>query len=64
MQTAKVLESPILAHIEADPVTDPFHTLDDRLLRLVVEECSKQEDSVIWVDKDKQVVVQDKPDRW
>lgn len=34
------------------------HVASERMLRMLVEECSKGEDSVIWVDPEGSMVVQ------
>ncbi|KAF6265543.1 hypothetical protein COO60DRAFT_962986 [Scenedesmus sp. NREL 46B-D3] len=60
--SAHVLDSPIMAHEDAEPLNIRVHVADERLLRLIVEECAKREDSVIWLDKDGQMVVQEAVD--
>lgn len=57
-----MLDSPIMAHEDAEPLNIRVHVADERLLRLIVEECAKREDSVIWLDKDGQMVVQEEVD--
>ncbi|WIA22750.1 hypothetical protein OEZ86_009707 [Tetradesmus obliquus] len=57
--SAHVLDSPILPHEDAEPLNIRIHVADERLLRLVVEECAKREESIIWLDKEGQMVVQE-----
>jgi hypothetical protein len=57
-----VLDSPILPHEDVEPLNMRIHVADERLLRLIVEECGKREDSVIWLDKEGQLVVQEAVD--
>lgn len=54
-----VLDSPILPHLDEPPLNPQVHAADERLFRLVVDECLKAEDSVIWVDKSGEMVVQE-----
>lgn len=54
-----VLDGPILPHLDVPPLDIRTHVADERLLRLVIDECLKGEDSVIWVDTAREMVVQE-----
>lgn len=59
LQSVHVLDGPILPHVDVPPLDMRVHIEDERLLRLVVDECLKAEDSVIWVDQSREMVVQE-----
>jgi hypothetical protein len=48
--------------LDARPVEHSQHVASERLLRMLIEECVKKEDSVIWVDPEGSMVVQDQVD--
>lgn len=56
--TVRPREQPIRPHLDAVPVNHTQHVASERMLRMLVEECSKGEDSVIWVDPEGSMVVQ------
>lgn len=55
-------EQPIQPHLDAEPVAHSQHVASERMLRMLVEECVKKEDSVIWVDPEGSMVVQTEVD--
>lgn len=52
------LEQPIKPHFEVTLVNRTQHVALERMLRMLVEECSKGEDSIMWVDPEGSMVVQ------
>ncbi|KAF8066293.1 Art7 [Scenedesmus sp. PABB004] len=59
LQAVHVLDSPIGANLDVPPLNIRVHVSDERLLRLVVEQCTKEEATAIWLDRRGEVVVQD-----
>lgn len=55
-------EQPIQPHLDAAPVEPSQHVASERMLRMLIEECAKREDSVIWVDPEGSMVVQTEVD--
>lgn len=53
---------PIQPHIDAAPVDEAQHIASERMLRMLTEECSKGEDSVMWIDPEGSMVVQSEVD--
>lgn len=58
----RVRDNPIQLHSDAVPVDPRQHVASERMLRLLVEECGKGEDSVISVDPEGAMLVQGEVD--
>lgn len=62
VHAVRVPDAPIRPHSGAPLVAPAAHAADERMLRLLVEECAKGEESVISVDPEGSMLVQSEVD--